>query len=176
MIELFKTHSIEATFFMNSIFLSNTINEKEFKTFLKDTKIIDKEKLINSEIIQKLIDHGHEIGSHTHSHRTLKDLSEEELRYEINENLKYIYEFGIKPKSFSTPYGMKRLVKNSQIAILNEYFDVICFGEPGLLHKQQKSLIERYPWKVNKSFIYNLTNLRTDTTLFNKLTRRSGLG
>ncbi len=161
---------------MNSIFLSNTINEKEFKTFLKDTKIIDKEKLINSEIIQKLIDHGHEIGSHTHSHRTLKDLSEEELRYEINENLKYIYEFGIKPKSFSTPYGMKRLVKNSQIAILNEYFDVICFGEPGLLHKQQKSLIERYPWKVNKSFIYNLTNLRTDTTLFNKLTRRSGLG
>ena len=71
---------------------------------------------------------------------------------------------------------MKRLVKNSQIAILNEYFDVICFGEPGLLHKQKKSLIERYPWKVDKSFIYNLTNLRTDTTLFNKLTRRSGLG
>ena len=121
LIELFKTHSIEATFFMNSIFLSNTINEKEFKTFLKDTKIIDKEKLINSEIIQKLIDHGHEIGSHTHSHRTLKDLSEEELRYEVKENLKYIYEFGIKPKSFSTPYGMKRLVKNSQIAIFIYY-------------------------------------------------------
>lgn len=161
---------------MNSIFLSNTIKEKEFKIFLKDTKIFDKDKLINNEIIQKLIDHGHEIGSHTHSHRTLKDLSEEELRYEINENLKYIYEFGIKPKSFSTPYGMKRLVKNSQISILKEYFDVICFGEPGLLHKQQKSLIERYPWKVNKSFIYNLTNLRTDSTMFNKLTRRSGLG
>ena len=30
----------------------------------------------------------------------------------------------------------------------------------------KKSLIERYPWKVDKSFIYNLTNLRTYNKLY----------
>ena len=56
----------------------------------------------------------------------------------------------------------------------NEVLETENYQEKLML--QQKSLIERYPWKVNKPFIYNLNNLRTDTALFNKLTKRSGLG
>ena len=71
---------------------------------------------------------------------------------------------------------MKRLVKNYQIKLLCEYFEIICFGEPGMLFKKNKNLIERYPWKTERSFIYNIENIKTDTSIFNKLTKRSGLG
>ena len=34
----------------------------------------------------------------------------------------------------------------------------------------------RYPWRSEKSFKYNLNNISTDTSKFNNLTKRSGLG
>ena len=52
----------------------------------------------------------------------------------------------------------------------------LAFGEPGMLYEQKKGLIQRYPWKIEKSFKYNVNNISTNTSLFNNLTKRSGLG
>ena len=71
---------------------------------------------------------------------------------------------------------MRRYVKEEQIDYLMEVFDSVSFGEPGMLFSQKKGKVQRYPWKVNKSFEYNINNIRTDTSIFNKITKRSGLG
>ena len=71
---------------------------------------------------------------------------------------------------------MRRLVTQNQLEFLMNNFHAICFGEPGMQFNQQKKIIQRCPWKSDKSLAYNITNLRTDTSLFNKLTKRSGLG
>ncbi len=173
---LFSEFNIKGTFFVNSIFLSEKPPLPLYEKFLRDTKIYEKNKLIDSGSLQTLAKNGHEIGAHTHTHRALRSLSKKDLLYEIEENLKYLKSLQIHPVSFSVPYGMKRLVKNYQIKLLCEYFEIICFGEPGMLFKKNKNLIERYPWKTERSFIYNIENIKTDTSIFNKLTKRSGLG
>ena len=71
---------------------------------------------------------------------------------------------------------MRRLINKEQIAYLLEVFDSISFGEPGMLFNHEKQKIQRYPWRIEKTFQYNLNNISTNTSLFNKVTKRSGLG
>ena len=169
---LFKEYGVRATFFMNSIQYTNDSKEK----FLNDIKCFDENKLIDKSGTKKIIEQGHEIGSHTHSHRTLTNINEEEFLYELNENLIILNSLNIYPKNFAIPFGMRRHIKAEQLDYLYQEFDSVSFGEPGMLFKQEKSKIQRYPWKSDKSFKFNLNNIATDTSLFNKLTKRSGLG
>lgn len=125
---LFNEFNVKGTFFVNSIFLSEEPSLFLYDKFLNDTKIYDKRKLIDNTSIQILSKNGHEIGAHTHTHRTLRSLSKKDLIYEIEENLKYLNNLNIYPVSFSIPYGMKRLIKKEQINLLFEYFEILCFG------------------------------------------------
>ena len=43
-----------------------------------------------------------------------------------------------------------------------------------MLFNQNSKNIQRYPWQVDLSFYNNLINLSTNTSIFNKLTKRSG--
>ena len=169
---LFKEFSVRATFFMNSIQYTKDPKEK----FLSDIKCFDENKLIDKSGTKKIIEEGHEIGSHTHSHRTLTNINEEEFLYEINQNLIILNSLNIYPTNFAIPFGMRRYVKDEQLEYLYKNFNSVSFGEPGMLFKQEKSKIQRYPWKSDKSFKFNLNNITTDTSLFNNLTKRSGLG
>ena len=45
-----------------------------------------------------------------------------------------------------------------------------------MLFNQNSKNIQRYPWQVDLPFYSNLINLSTDTYIFNKATKRSGLG
>ena len=71
---------------------------------------------------------------------------------------------------------MRRYIKNHQLDYLRGIFDSVAFGEPGMLYDQKEGLIQRYPWKIEKSFKYNINNISTNTSLFNNFTKRSGLG
>ena len=71
---------------------------------------------------------------------------------------------------------MRRFISRNQIIELKKKFTVICFGEPGMLFNHKKGEIQRYPWISNNTFYSNLVNLCTDSSLFNFITKRSGIG
>ena len=79
-------------------------------------------------------------------------------------------------KNFAIPYGMRRYLTEEQKEYLEKQYNSISFGEPGMQFKQEKNYIQRYPWLIEKSFFYNLENICTNTSYFNNLTLRSGLG
>ena len=172
LIPIFKLHEITGTFFLNSVFLTNESNE----IFLKNISLEDESEIITRKIILELINHNHEIGAHTHNHYKLSNLEFEQFKNEIEINLKLLKQFSKQIKSFAIPYGMRRYAKKDQIDYLNKRFSTVCFGEAGMLFNQNENFIQRYPWQINATFYQNLKNISTDTKLFNRLTKRSGLG
>lgn len=167
-----KKHDVKATFFINSIALTS----ENPSQFLKNINQANSLKILNKKILQEILEDGHEVGGHTHNHQKLKKLNVIDFQNEIQMNLKIMEKEGIKLNSFAIPYGMRRFVKSEQLDYLNFYFDSICFGEPGMLFRKNNKYISRTPWRVEKSFNYNLKNLSTDTQYFNFITKRSGLG
>ena len=169
---IFEKYNIQATFFLNSIFLTKE-NKSEF---LKNIGLEDETKLISKEDINKIVSNNHEIGAHTHSHFKLSNLTLDFLEKEIETNLKYLNSIYNNVVSFAIPYGMSRYVNKNQLEYLYKKFESICFGEAGMLFNQNSKNIQRYPWQVDLPFYSNLINLSTDTYIFNKATKRSGLG
>tara|TARA_B100002051_G_C16744041_1_gene646273 strand:+ start:232 stop:1005 length:774 start_codon:yes stop_codon:yes gene_type:complete len=172
LIPIFDKYKVEATFFLNSVFLTDEGNDM----FINNIGLDDKDKIINVDIINDLIKNDHEIGAHTHSHFKLSNLNFEDFKDEIQKNLDILRQFSENINSFAIPFGMRRYLKNEQIGYLENNFKTICYGEAGMLFDQDHKNIQRYPWQIELTFYQNLINLSTDTNLFNKLTKRSGLG
>ena len=95
---------------------------------------------------------------------------------EIEINMKHLKNFDIEITSFAIPYGMSRYTNKKQIDYLLDRFENVCFGEAGMLFNQDLNNIQRYPWQIDITFYENLVNLSTNTSIFNSLTKRSGLG
>lgn len=171
LIDLFNKHEVKSTFFVNSIFFQ----EKDVSRFMKNINITDEKKLLNLSQFEEIVSSGHEIGSHTHSHFTLSKLSYEEFIKEDIKNYNFLMKY-YDVKSFAIPYGMRRYVTKQQLDYLSSKYETVCFGEAGMQFNNKQGYIQRHPWKSNKSFFYNIENVSIDTSLFNGLTLRSGLG
>ena len=171
-LDLFKKYNVKATYFVNTIQFTDLDLEK----FLSDIRCDNSDLLINKNELSEIYNNGHEIGAHTHTHKTLSKLNLIELTEEIESNLSILQDLGFDIHNFAIPYGMRRLILSEHVRYLLTKFSSIAYGEAGMLHSQSQKKIQRYPWKVNKSFTYNLNNIKTDTSFFNKITKRSGLG
>lgn len=170
-IPYFNEHDVEATFFINSIIIS----DEPIDQYLKYINCASADTLINETEIGILVENNHEIGAHTHGHSILAKMNFEEFTADISKNKKFLKRYTT-INSFAIPFGMRRYVTKKQIDYLNDEFECIAYGEPGMLFNQKKGVIQRYPWKSNKSLKYNINNISTDTSMFNFLTKRSGLG
>lgn len=171
-IHIFDKYDVKATFFMNTIMF--TAESKE--AFLQNINSNEKTKLIKKIDLKKILKSGHEVGAHTHEHHTLTDMNFEDFKKDIEKNIELLIELGVTPKTFAIPFGMRRYITTEQIEYLNQNFNCIAYGEPGMLFNQKQGYIQRYPWRSEKSFKYNINNISTDTSFFNNLTKRSGLG
>tara|TARA_Y100001970_G_scaffold293007_1_gene437162 strand:- start:1302 stop:2075 length:774 start_codon:yes stop_codon:yes gene_type:complete len=172
LIPLFNMYGVTATFYLNSVFLTDEGNE----IFMRNIGLDNESKIINQNIISDLVVHNHEIGAHTHSHYKLSNLEFNDFKREVDNNLTLLKEFSPEIESFAIPFGMSRYLKKDQIEYLTDNFQTICFGEAGMLFSQKDKSIQRYPWQIGLTFYQNLINLSTDTNFFNRLTKRSGLG
>ena len=174
-VELFDKYKIKCTFFLNTA-LFTEVNLQQYCKQLH-MKSSDEYLLLNKEEFSIIIQSGHEIGSHTHRHFKLNTLNQQELDYEINKNLELLTKNNkLTVNTFAIPYGMRRFISRKQIIELKKKFTVVCFGEPGMLFNHKKGEIQRYPWISNNTFYSNLVNLSTDSSLFNSITKRSGIG
>ena len=171
LLPMFSEHNAKATFFLNSIFLS----DENLTRYIRNININSTDRLISSEGIEELVSCGHEIGAHTHSHFTLSNISYDKFIEEDRLNKEYLQEY-FDVKNFAIPYGMRRYLTRKQKQYLLEHYTTISFGEPGMQFTQKPRFIQRHPWLIEKSFFYNIENLCTNTSYFNNLTLRSGLG
>lgn len=172
LIDIFEKYNVSATFFLNTI----QFTSEEKNKFLYDIKVKSEEKLITVNELKRLVEFGHEIGSHTHSHITMKNTNEENFKKEIKKNLDILKDLKIFPTNFAVPFGMRRHTKKYQIDYLLTIFSKVCLGEAGMLYNHTKNVVHRYPWIVDKSLEFNLENIKTNTSYFNNITKRSGLG
>lgn len=172
-VDLFEQENVKATFYLNSIFFEDNSN---LDKFFKNINSKGTEKLINIAEVYTLIDKGHQIGSHSHSHQTLSRLTQSDFEYEIKKNLEILNNLKVDLNSFAIPFGMRRYLTKQQFKYLKKIFHTICYGEPGMLFNHTPEKIQRYPWLSEKSFLFNLNNISTNTSIFNNLTKRSGLG
>jgi peptidoglycan/xylan/chitin deacetylase (PgdA/CDA1 family) len=60
---------------------------------------------MRSELIKEIIDMGHEIGSHTDTHRDLTALKLQEVENEVTRSLTFVSRFVEGPVGFAYPYG-----------------------------------------------------------------------
>jgi len=172
-LKLFEEENVKATFYLNSIFFEDNL---KLDKFYKNINSKGTEKLIDISEVYMLIDKGHQIGSHSHSHHTLSGLNQSDFEFEINKNLEILNNLKVQLNSFAIPFGMRRYLTNQQFEYLNNIFNTVCYGEPGMLYNHTPDKIQRYPWLSEKSFLFNLINISTNTSIFNNLTKRSGLG
>ena len=85
---------------------------------------------------------------------------------------------GEEVKHFSFPFGMRRYFNTD----LREYckligFDTVSNAIPGLLYKKHDNFdINRTMWNFEKTFNYNLDNIKINGVIFEKLTGKSAIG
>ncbi len=57
------------------------------------------------EIVQRIIDEGHEVGCHTYSHLRFSEHTSEEIVCELNRSSDALHKFGASSRLFRPPYG-----------------------------------------------------------------------
>ncbi len=123
------------------------LDKYNFKaTFYIICNSVDKENRMNWNNIQTLEEEGHEIGSHSMSHKKLSKLSNEEIRYEIIESKRCLQENGFGIISFSFPYNDGDNNKKILKIIADNYYIARTASGPLMLFQckgeQEKSFMD----------------------------------
>lgn len=75
---------------------------------------------LKEDMVHELCEMGHEVGSHTHTHRNLRLLSKKEILYELKKSKVWLENLGIQVHGLAYPYGA---YDNRVIAIASEIYD-----------------------------------------------------
>lgn len=177
--ELLAKRGIRGTFYINTGPIRDCSTSQYIKEYFNRIKYSEGEKTLSSEDIKLLNKKYNQcIGNHTVNHYNLAELDLSQAKAEIKISKNHLEQIiGSEIKHFSYPFGMRRFFSN----VLKEYcielgFDTVSNAIPGLLHKEiQKYDISRTMWDLNKSFGYNLTNLKIDGSLFETITGKSSI-
>ena len=83
MLPILEKYNLKATFFINPMSVENQKSSLT-KSFISNNLQVDLQKRIMSwDMLRKIKDLGHIVGSHTYSHANLKGLRKSKLKYEI---------------------------------------------------------------------------------------------
>jgi peptidoglycan/xylan/chitin deacetylase (PgdA/CDA1 family) len=137
----------------------------------------DRTPLSRAEI-RALGNTGHIVGNHSHSHRTLSQLSLSEATHDIRLANDFLAEFtGEIPKHFSYPFGMRRhFSARLRAECIGMGFATIANAIPGLQYRGHRpDSINRTLWRFEHSVEVNMMNLRIDGRAFEWLTGRSAI-
>ena len=118
--------SIGACFFINAGVIGAS-NEYLLK-YIKRVDVANRD-FLTWEVLKKMSDNGHTIGSHSLDHFRLYDLNEDDIERQIHEN-KLIIErkLGIKVNSFAWPYGNLSDISDKALKIIEKYHTHIFSG------------------------------------------------
>ena len=176
---LFAKYGIPATFYVNSLPLDRDHGDPVVKDYYRRLQFPSDQRPLTSRQLAGLVDDGHTIGCHGHSHFNLAALDSTNLREEIAVNRNMIEAVVRTPvRDFSFPFGMPR---NLPIAAENEVrragFTRIAHATAGMQQMPPtRGTIHRALWQPELSLARNVALLCVDGRLFVRLCGRSPIG
>ena len=175
---LFARLDVRVSFYVNTLPFLCELGSNELVDYYKRLKHSGWGVPLGRGAIRELLADGHTIGAHTHSHFVLATIPEAQAIWEITHSKLLLEEILEVPIiHFAYPYGMRRHFSESLRSIcLRVGFKTIANGIPGLQFASQRhDRIQRSPWLLHRSFEHNLSNLKIDGRLFERITGRSAV-
>lgn len=112
-----------------------------------------KQFYMNESQLRNLVDNGHVVGSHGHSHTAFSRLDAEVLKKELQTNISYIDKItGVKPRWLSYPYGTNGSIPKNAEQLCQEFSFRIGFA----LDKKHKR------WNTCQESPYRLDRVNTN--------------
>ncbi len=178
-LSLFKSCGVSLTFYLNTGYFRDWAKKEDVDAYFNRLQYDGPRYLLNRAEVLELMEAGHTIGAHTHTHRVLTALPIEVAKDEIltsKEELEHL--LGTPVKHFSYPFGMRRHFNEDLRAYCaSTGFETIANAIPGMQHAEQHPLsIHRSGWNLEKDVTYNWLNLKIDGRLFERYTGRSAIG
>lgn len=177
---VFDALQLRATFYVNTLPLRERSDETTIAAYFDRIRFSgDRQTLSEGELLALARD-GHTIGCHSHSHFMLSSLAPAHWADEIDRS-KHILEdlVGAAVVHFAYPFGMRRCFSPQLDAYCRSIgFRSVAAATPGMLHAPVRpdALIQRSGWRFDDNPDRNLTDLRIDGRLFERLTGRSPIG
>ena len=176
-LQLLDRLGLKVTFFVNTEPLRDRATQSQIDDYYNRIAYYGERTPLDSHELKELVLRGHVIGSHTHSHPVLSQLTYEAARREIllaRETLESILQRSI--LDFAFPFGMRRYFSPELWRFCRDAGLTVAYGIPGLLHRPAvEGRIDRSPWRSDRSLEYNLHNLEVDGWLFERLTGRAAV-
>ena len=144
--EVFSVRNVSVGFFVSTNYHSSRSGELPLdifkKSFLKEEDIIKIDRL------------GHLIGSHTHSHVSLNDISSDNFYREIVKPKEIIKSLtGKECKYFApAPYGVAEVLSEEMLAKIAKEYECVFWSNNGNLTSSERGGINRRHFELNWSF------------------------
>ena len=176
---LFAKYRVPATFYVNSLPLDRDYADPVVKDYYRRLESPSDQRPLSSRQLAALVEDGHTVACHSHSHFNLAALDSTNLTKEVFLN-RSIIEAAARTtvRDFSFPFGMPR---NLSITAENELrragFTRIAHATAGMQYVQpMRGTIHRGLWHSTLSLDRNVAELCVDGRLFVRLCGRSPVG
>jgi peptidoglycan/xylan/chitin deacetylase (PgdA/CDA1 family) len=176
---LFAKHRVPATFYVNSLPLDRDCADPVVKDYYRRLKFPSDQRPLTSRQLAALVDDGHTIGCHSHSHFNLAALDSMNLTKEVFLNRSIIEAATRTPvRDFSFPFGMPRnLSMTAENEVRRAGFTRIAHATAGMQYvPPMRGTIHRALWHPGLSLARNVALLCVDGRLFVRLCGRSPIG
>lgn len=176
---LFAKYRVPATFYVNSLPMDRDYSDPVVKDYYRRLDFPSDQRPLTSRQLAGLVEDGHTVGCHSHSHFNLAALDSTNLANEVFLNRSMIEAAARTPvRDFSFPFGMPR---NLSIAAENQVrgagFTRIAHATPGMQYvRPTPGTIHRGLWHSTLSLARNVAELCVDGRLFVRFSGRSPVG
>lgn len=178
-LDMFADLDVPCTFYVNTLPIRDFADEQEIAAYYRRLGRSDGRgvPLSKAELVA-ILDAGHELGSHAHTHHVLSSLSFDDASAEIALSKEILEDIaGHEIVHFSHPFGMRRHTTNELRAFCRDLgFQTLANAIPGLQFAgQQPAVVHRTLWYLDLPFEHNVDNLMIDGRVFERLTGRAAI-
>ncbi len=171
---------LAATFYINTLPLTSRFAGETHRGYFDRIAHSGERVALSTGMLREIRALGHTIGCHTHSHLVLADLPRDRWGEEIAQSKAMLEDIlGDEIAHFSYPYGMRRFFSPALAHYCRALgFRTIATGIPGLQTggAPDPFALHRTRWNLSSPLARNLTDIRIDGRLFERLTGRSAVG
>lgn len=176
---LLEMLEVQATFYTNTCVFYDRATEQEIRTYYDRLDFEGTRVPLSTTELRALVEAGHTVGAHTHSHFRLTVLPLEQAKEEIRVNKAALEKMlGREVRHFAYPFGMRRHFNSPLRAYCQKLgFATVAQAIPAMQHAPQRPYaLNRSPWKLDRPRQENLENIGIDGRYFARLTGRSAVG
>jgi peptidoglycan/xylan/chitin deacetylase (PgdA/CDA1 family) len=177
LLETLERRRAVATFYINTLPLTGSA--EEIRDYYERIDRPPTTAPLALDDLRALRHGGHVIGSHTHAHRNLMEISASAAIAEVAQARTALEQWlGESVDHFAYPFGRRRDFSSDLSGrVLGIGVRTIATARSGLLHTSTPNwLIHRTAWKLSRPVEYNLASLRLDGRAFDAFTGRSAVG